>query len=554
MSSWYATYPRPQLRRASFLPLLDGWTLNGQPIRMPYPPQSPMSGFEGDVPSTLLYETRFLLPEGFLPAGYHLMLHFGAVDQLADVFVNGRPAAHHEGGYLPFSADITGLIGPGENQLNVIAVDELNHDYPYGKQRIRRGGMWYTPVSGVWQTVWLEAVPEQHIERIAITPDTAGISLTVEGNAAACEAIVRFDGQEVARASLPPDGSACRIDIPRNQVRLWTTDAPNLYDLTLTAGEDRVESYFALRTVDVRRDASGVQRVCLNGQPILMNGVLDQGYYPQGIYLPEDPQEIVRDVQRMKELGFNMLRKHIKAELESFYEACDRLGMLVVQDMVNNGSYNYLLDTALPTIGFQKRPNWPVSRKRKEIFLAHSAGTIRHLRNHPCIAAWTIFNEGWGQHDAEKLYRTLKGLDPTRLFDTASGWFKPKESDFDSQHVYFRNKPLKGNGKPLFLSECGGYARRMADHVWNPQGRYGYGKTDTEEQLTDAIAQLYREMVEPSIPGGLCGVVYTQLSDVEDEINGLYTYDRAVCKVDVKRMREMLRHVQEVFADAAKMP
>jgi hypothetical protein len=254
----------------------------------------------------------------------------------------------------------------------------------------------------------------------------------------------------------------------------------------------------------------------------------------------------------MKELGFNLLRKHIKVEPDAFYEACDRLGMLVMQDMVNNGGYNYVFDTVLPTIGFQWRPNWPVSQRRKDIFTACARETITHLHNHPCVIGYTIFNEGWGQFDGDRLYREFKALDPTRFWDTASGWFIPKETDVDSKHVYFRNKKLKPGKRPMLLSECGGYARKIEGHLWNPRNEYGYGKTDTEAQLTGAIGKMYVEMVNPAIAAGLCGVVYTQLSDVEDEINGLYTYDRQVCKVDKEKMREILRGAEEILRNAVE--
>ena len=547
MSSWNTYYPRPQMRRDSFLPLLDGWTLNGHPITLPFCPESLLSGYEGELGMSMTYETTFVLPKTFLPRGYRLLLHFGAVDQIAEVFVNGRPIVRHEGGYWPFYGDITQALLPGENHLTVCVMDGLDHDYPYGKQKKKRGGMWYTPVTGIWQTVWLEAVPETAITALKITPDLQGIDLLVDTKAAHVDAVVRLDGAEVARISFANTGEARRIDIPSEHIRLWTPDAPALYDLTVTAGQDKVESYFALRTEKIRPDKHGVNRLCLNGGPILLNGVLDQGYFTDGHYLPGDPEEYARDVQRMKALGFNMLRKHIKVEPEAFYEACDRLGMLVVQDMVNNGSYNFLLDTALPTVGLQRRPDLPVSRRRKEIFEGCAKETIAHLHDHPCVIGYTIFNEGWGQFDGDRLYRTFKALDPTRFWDTASGWFVPKETDVDSRHVYFRNRKLTPGARPLFLSECGGYARRIDGHLWNPQNEYGYGKTDTEQQLTDAIGKMYAEMVNPAIPEGLCGVVYTQLSDVEDEINGLYTYDRQVCKVDGTRLREILREAEEIL-------
>ena len=552
MSAWKTCYPRPQMKRDSFLPLEEGWTLNGHPITLPFCPESLLSGYEGELGMSMTYETTFMLPKCFQPKGYQVLLHFGAVDQIAEVFVNGRPIVRHEGGYLPFCGNITKALLPGKNHLTVCVMDALDHDYPYGKQRKKRGGMWYTPVTGIWQTVWLEAVPEKAITGLKVIPDLNGITLTLDSQAAHCDAIVRLDGVEAARSSWAQTGEPRRIDIPQEHIRLWTPDSPTLYDLTITAGEDTVRSYFALRTVEIKPDKHGVQRLCLNGEPVFLNGVLDQGYFTDGHYLPGDPAEYERDVRRMKELGFNMLRKHIKVEPEAFYEACDRLGMLVVQDMVNNGGYNYLFDTVLPTIGLQWRPNWPVSQRRKEIFETCAADTIAHLHNHPCVIGYTIFNEGWGQFDGDRVYRQLKALDPTRFYDTASGWFRPRETDVDSRHVYFRNKRLKPGKRPLFLSECGGYARKIDGHLWNPANEYGYGKTDTEAQLTAAIGQMYAEMVNPAIAGGLCGVVYTQLSDVEDEINGLYTYDRQVCKVDAAKMREILHGAEEMLRKATE--
>ena len=552
MSSWHTYYPRPQLRRDSFLPLLEGWKLNGNPIKLPFCPESLLSGYEGELGMSMTYENAFTLPKDFVPQGYQVLLHFGAVDQIAEVFLNGRPVARHEGGYLPFSANITRALLPGVNELTVCVMDGLDHDYPYGKQKKKRGGMWYTPVTGIWQTVWLEAVPETPITGMKITPDLTGITLQVDTAAAHVNAIVRLKGAEVARASYANTGNAWRMNIPAEHIRLWTPETPHLYELTVTAGQDQVESYFALRTMEIRPDKHGVNRLCLNGAPVFLNGVLDQGYFTDGHYLPGDPAEYERDVLRMKKLGFNMLRKHIKVEPEAFYEACDRLGMLVVQDMVNNGGYNYLFDTVLSTIGFQRRPNWPVSQRRKEIFEECARDTVCHLHNHPCVIGYTIFNEGWGQFDADRLYRKFKALDPTRFWDTASGWFIPKETDVDSKHVYFRNKKLKPGVRPMFLSECGGYARKIDGHLWNPSNEYGYGKTDTEAQLTAAIGRMYAEMVNPAIPAGLCGVVYTQLSDVEDEINGLYTYDRQVCKVDAEKMRATLREAEDILRKAAE--
>ena len=548
MNAWQAYYPRPQMRRESFLSLCTpGWTLEGQSINVPFAPQSPLSGYEGPVGERLHYERRFTLPEGFRREDERVILHLGAVDQLAGVKVNGVQVAYHEGGYLPFEADVTDALQPGENLLEVDAVDRLDRDIPYGKQSRTPGGMWYTPVSGIWQSVWLEAVPVKHIRSLRITPDLTGIDLEVDSDAPHCDVTVRLGAEVVARASWSLTGKPRRIEIPAKSRRLWSPQSPTLYDVVIRAGQDEVSSYFALRTVEIRPDKGGVQRVCLNGQPIFLNGVLDQGYFHEGIYLPETPMEYERDVLRMKKLGFNMLRKHIKVEPECFYHACDRLGMLVMQDMVSGGPYSWLMDTALPTVGFKRTIHLPLSQRYKTCFERQARETIAHLYNHPCIIAYTIFNEGWGQFEPERLYHSLKSADPTRFWDVASGWFEPKETDVDSRHVYFRNKRLCPGKRPMLLSECGGYARAIPEHLWKQEASYGYGKTDTEEQLTAAIALMYGEMVTPAIPLGLCGVVYTQLSDVEEEINGLYTYDRQICKVDADKMRLIMQEAEETL-------
>lgn len=244
----------------------------------------------------------------------------------------------------------------------------------------------------------------------------------------------------------------------------------------------------------------------------------------------------------MKELGFNLLRKHIKIEPEQFYYYCDKKGMLVMQDMVNSGKYSFIKDTALPTIGFKKRNDMKKSakeKKRKNFFEKYMKDTIMHLHNHPCIIAYTIFNEGWGQFDGDRMYEVAKALDSTRLYDTASGWFAGKKSDFDSEHVYFRNKKLKPKYRPMFLSECGGFTYKVEGHLFKSDKSYGYGNCKDSRELTVRIIDMYKAMVIPAIKNGLCGCIYTQLSDVEEEINGLYTYDREVCKVEKEEMKKL---------------
>lgn len=550
--NWDRCYPRPQLRRDSFFPLNHGWTLNGRPIRVPWPPQAPLSSWRREVGDVLRYETAFALPEDFLPQGCRARLHFGAVDQVAEITVNGVPLARHEGGYLPFSVDITAVLRAGENRLEVKAVDTLSHDYPYGKQHKRPHGMWYTPVSGIWQPVWLEAVPERgEVAALRLTPDLHGVTIEADTGGEDFAVAVPLENGRVLTAA---GKGTLRLNIP--EPHLWSPEDPYLYTLTIATPTDKVESYFALRSVDTQ-EINGHSRLCLNGKPVFLHGVLDQGYFEDGLFLPNDPEEYDQDVLRMKELGFNTLRKHVKIEPEAFYYACDRLGMLVVQDMVNSGGYDYIRDTVIPTFVSKRRND--VDRGggmlRKSFFERHCLDSVAHLYNHPCVVGWTIFNEGWGQYDSDRIYRMLKPTDPTRFFMSTSGWFAQRESDVQSEHVYFNSRVLEGTkpGKFLFLSECGGFSRRVEGHVAKDRKNYGYGEqARSSEELTQRIQGMYDEMVLPSIPRGLCGCVYTQLSDVEGETNGLYTYDRRVCKVSGQAMRAIAASVKQELAKAVE--
>ena len=552
----WTSHPRPQMRRNNICILTDGWKLDGRDIRIPFPPQSELSGYEGNVADDLVYTCNFGIPDSFEKE--KILLHFGAVDQIAKVEINGKEAGSHEGGYLPFTFDITELADRvGENCLKVTVKDDLSQDYPYGKQSKNPQGMWYTPVSGIWQQVWLENVPEVYIKNIRITPTLAQVTVEAEFDRAPEKVSLAIElhsgnklqeemhrkNAEVGKNTEEGEETAgafcyiCTLQIP--DPCLWTPDQPYLYDMTIMTDMDIVDSYFALRTIEVK-EVNGAARVCLNGEPIFWHGVLDQGYFKGGIFLPEREDAYENDIKIMKELGFNLLRKHIKVEPEYFYYMCDKLGMLVMQDMVNNGDYSFLRDTALPTVGLKKRNDRRLNRsdKRRAIFKKHTRETIEHLYNHPCIVAYTVFNEGWGQFDSDGMYDFVKALDNTRLVDTTSGWYAHKRSDFDSEHIYFRLKKLKVKKRPLFVSECGGYQYMVKGHFFGKK-EYGYGACKSSEELTDRIVTMYEKMILPYIADGVCGCVYTQLSDVEGEINGLYTYDRKVCKTDKERMQTL---------------
>ena len=523
-------YPRPQLRRDSFF-CLNGprrFAINGEEtgeIRVPFPPESPHSGAPAPRPGDqMTYEREFSLPAGFRKD--RVLLHFGAVDQECTVYLNDVELGSHEGGYLPFSFDVTAQLRE-VNTLRVIAFDPLDHDLPYGKQKISRGGMWYTPVSGIWQTVWMESVPENYIRGVKLEPGLDSVIVTVEGDG---PFTVDCDGKRYH-----PKTNRFRIR-PENP-RLWTPEEPNLYDVVIRSGEDEIRTYFALRTVSVGK-VGRIPRILLNGKPRFFHGVLDQGYWPDGLFLPGSPEGYTWDIQTVKALGFNTIRKHIKIEPERFYYDCDRYGMLVFQDLGNSGEYHYLRDTAIPTIGgklatYHQEP----SERRRNFFLTHGEQTLAHLHNHPCIVLYTLFNEGWGQHDTQNLYAHFKALAPDRIWNAASGWFKCSDSDVRSEHIYFGSLKMKPDRRrPLLLTEFGGYSYSVAGHRFNLDEEYGYQKYDTRWALQNALSRLYRQDILPQIKTGLCGAILTQLSDVEDETNGLVTYDRMVVKADAESM------------------
>ena len=553
-------YPRPQMRRNSYLNLNGRWEYaitdsDESPRRwdgtilVPFSPESALSGVGRSLQpgQTLWYRREVILPQGFIPADGRLLLHFGAVDQEAAVYWNGRLLGRHMGGYNAFTLDATDALGP-RNSLVVRVHDDTDASFhSRGKQKTRRGGIWYTPQSGIWQTVWMEAVPRHYIESLRIVPlfDQSAVEVMVRcSQPLQCEATV--DGRTVPFTS----GEPARIPMP--DFRAWSPEDPYLYDLSVTLGEDRVESYFGMRKMEVRADRGGVKRLFLNGEPYFQSGLLDQGYWPDGLYTAPSDEALIYDIQTAKVMGFNLLRKHIKVEPMRWYYHCDRLGMLVWQDMPSGGGKYRFSTITLPLVtGIHRRDNHyrafaRASSQGRGEYIDELEEMVGQLFNAPSVVLWVPFNEGWGQFDSTLVMERLRALDPTRPVDPASGWHDQGAGELRSLHVYF--KPFRfrrdRRGRALALSEFGGYNLRVDGHCFN-QKDYGYRRLPDAAALWRDFSRLYEREVLPAVPRGLCASVYTQLSDVEAELNGLMTYDRRVVKLDADEVRELNERLKE---------
>jgi len=537
-------YPRPQMQRESFLCLNGVWDFAAavgnapatyaEKITVPYPVESALSGIEKHYPkgTALWYRRYFSLPENFNIG--RVFLHCGAVDQVAEIFLNGKTLGTFctavEGA---ISCDVTDALVPGENELCFCVTDDLDEKIPYGKQREKRGGMWYTPFSGIWQSVWMESVPEKYIRSLRITPfmDRAVIAISGEG---VSEVTIECEG-----LSFPyRDGKA---EICPKEAKCWTPEMPYLYYFTVKSGADEVSPYFALRMVAIEK-VNGLPRICLNGKPYFFHGLLDQGYFHDGICTPKEESAYKWDILAAKRMGFNTLRKHIKVEPEAFYYECDRLGMIVFQDMVNNGQYRFFSDTLVPTLGVLRKNDSgkPVDPVTAENYRKAVAASVERLYNHPCICSWTLFNEGWGQFESSAAYDMVKSMDATRFIDSASGWFAGGKTDVCSIHTYFKKFRMpKNTDMPVVLSEFGGYVLKIKGHTFNPKETYGYRFYRDAGNFMTALEKLYMTEIISAVEKGLCGAIYTQLSDVEDELNGMLTYDRKQVKPDEERMRSI---------------
>ena len=566
-------YPRPQLERKNWTCLngkydyavtkdTDGAPENYEgEILVPFAIESELSGVQRALKpdEALWYRRKFTLGEEY--EGKRALLHFTSVDYKCDVWVNGKSAGSHTGGYNPFSFDVTDLVEIGENELTVKVTDPTDKGpQQRGKQTLRPMGFWYTATSGIWQTVWAEPVEPVYIGSVKLTPDIDSSLLHVEVNTvgsgkenAEITAEVLEDGKTVFSGKI-----AEKDDIKIENARLWSPEEPFLYTLRLTlecgGKKDEVSSYFGMRKFSIVKDDKGILRLGLNNKPYFQRGLLDQGYWPEsGLTAPTD-EAMIFDISEMKRLGFNMLRKHIKEEPARWYYHCDRLGMLVWQDMISGGkALNPILAGGLPNINVhvkdshykafnRGKPEWR-EEYREQLF-----EMIDNLYNSVSICVWVPFNEGWGQFDAKEIGESIKAYDPSRLVDHASGWHDQGGPDFKSIHKYvFRvNPPTKRRvkGRPIVLSEFGGYQNSVEGHLWREGKTFGlYLKYPDKESLSEHYESLHANQIKPFIAKGLSATVYTQVSDVECELNGIFTYDRKELKIKedtLKRVNEML--------------
>ena len=517
-------------------------------ICVPFSPEAPLSGVgvAPDASRILVEECSLKLPK--LRIQERIILHFEAVDWECSVWLNGERLGSHRGGYTPFSFDATSAARSGKNVLRVQVFDPAEHGTQLrGKQRIDRGTMWYTAQSGIWQSVWYEIVPELRIAELRVAPDADAARLTVAADIIGGSAPIKVEladgeGKAVARAEGPAEGVVFEL----GEVRLWSPDDPQLYRLTVSCGKDKVKSYCAFRTVGVEDGLDGRPRFCLNHEPFFLRGLLEQGYWPDGLMTAPSDEALVFDIETMKELGFNMLRMHIKLERERFYYHCDRLGMLVFQDMVSGGGPLSAWQTQQKPTLFpgswtgidDSRPaSWKKlaaddSEYRRE-WIETARDAVVRLGQHPSIAAWVLFNESWGQFCAGEATRMVGGFDPTRPILSVSGWYDQGTGDFHGIHNYFRPQKLwrdrARTPRAELISEFGGLTWHDPEHSSLPAS-YGYADFESIQEWRDELERLLASM-DALEEQGLSGFVYTQVSDVEEETNGLLSYDRRVNKL-----------------------
>jgi beta-galactosidase/beta-glucuronidase len=562
-------HPNPYMQRDGYFSLNGPWDFamtkkREKPAKftdkiiVPFAVETALSGIKKHVSSDdfLHYEKSFDLPSEWVGKG--VLLHLDAVDQICDVFLNGHFIGHHESGYSPLVIFIQYALQ--HNVIDVTVTDDTDSAvFPRGKQANYPSGIWYTPTSGIWQSVWLESVPSDgYVESLELHPDFDEQKLTIkavfEGIKQLSEVECYYRGQLVAKSSFDQDGVA-ELDF-KYDFYPWSPDSPALYSLLITSGDDLVHSYFAFRKIGILQKGK-YHYITLNGKPLFLSGLLDQGYWPESGLTPPSDAAMVSDISFAKKAGFNFLRKHIKIEPLRWYYHCDKLGILVGQDFVNGGSpYSNFLISVRPFLDFNVNDTTHkklgrLSQDSRERFVNDMKTTLKTLRNVPSIFMWTIFNEGWGQFDDEALTDALRKIDPTRLIDSASGWYDKGVGDFRSRHIYFRPPWIfNDHRRILSLSEFGGYSLKVPQHVYSNR-IFGYKICRSFASFNRALQALYRKHILHLISYhglGLC--VLTQLSDVEEETNGMLTYDRRIIKLNVGEMRLLNLLCAEHFSKA----
>jgi beta-galactosidase/beta-glucuronidase len=552
----WAEYPRPQLVRDRWQNLNGLWDYAISPrtaeqmpaaegkILVPYAIESALSGVGRRVSAdqSLWYSRTFEIPSNW--RGSRVMLHFDAVDWETEVMVNGQSIGGHKGGSTPFSFDITDAIRwDGANQLRVRVWDPTDlGSQPRGKQVNQPEGIWYTPVTGIWQTVWLEPIPVTALGQVRtetqLNEGRVRFHLQVNGPTDGARAIivVRSGGREVAKED-GPLGQPLDITIP--SPRLWSPSDPHLYECTVELKRDdelldRADSYFGMREIRLAKDEAGHLRLFLNGKPLFQFGPLDQGWWPDGLLTPPSDAAAAYDLQVLKQVGMNMLRKHIKVEPSRYYYHCDRLGLMVWQDMPSGMAKDRKQFV---------QPDWSedgeFNAEEKAQFRAELKEMIDHLRGFTCIVTWVPFNEGWGQHDTNEILQWVMEYDPTRLVDGPSGWTDRGVGHMKDLHRYpgpdmFSTMPDRAS----VLGEFGGLGLPVEGHLWKSQDNWGYRTFKTVEELEKNYRQLI-DQLKPLIPNGLAAAIYTQTTDVEIEVNGLLTYDREVLKLDAEMLSKL---------------
>ena len=553
-------YPRPQLVRDRWINLNGLWEYAITPvdavpekmdghILVPFAVESALSGVGRSVTEhdALWYEREFSVPKDW--AGSRIMLNFGAVDWKAEVYVNDELAGCHTGGYAPFSFDVTDLLLQGKtNSLKVKVTDGTDSWFqPRGKQVSEPEGIWYTAVTGIWQTVWMEPVSESYVKSFHSVADIDASVLNVYVDAVltegdACEVVLMECGNVINKGR----GTEVSLHVP--QMKLWSPDSPYLYDVEVNivrdgAVVDRVSGYAAMREISYRKDASGHKRMYLNGEPLFQYGPLDQGWWPDGLYTAPSDEALAFDIQKTKDFGFNMIRKHVKVEPARWYWHCDRLGMLVWQDMpsIEDNHENVWGNRAYDT-----GTDYPVTQEGKDNYYKEWGEVIAAFKGFPCIVVWVPFNEGWGQFDTEEVVQFTRAQDPTRLINYASGGnFVHCSGDILDLHNYPHPEMYLYDKEYInVLGEYGGIGWPVEGHLWQPERNWGYVQFKSADEVLDTYEK-YAEMLIDLIDDGFAGAIYTQTTDVEIEVNGLMTYDRKVVKLDQERLHAINTKVIE---------